>query len=268
MATSKRHAFSLVELSIVLVILGLLTGGILTGQSLIRAAELRSVITDFTRYQTAVRSFRDKYFALPGDMRNATAFWGAQAGGAGEGYNATCAGLTHTSPATGTVTCNGDGDGMVGTNGATVERYERFRFWQQLANAGLVEGSYTGVTGPSSTFHAIPGQNVPKSRVGNTGFDIRHYDASGSDAVFSWGQSKNGNYFLYGAPLDGDSVMSSALTPEEAWNVDTKLDDSKPGMGKLYASATTTCATTTTANTALYNLTNSSVACRFAMFAD
>ena len=72
-----RLAFSLVELSIVLVILGLLTGGILTGQSLIRAAEMRSIVTELQRYQTAARSFQDKYFALPGDMRNATDFWGA-----------------------------------------------------------------------------------------------------------------------------------------------------------------------------------------------
>src|SRR5438552_4058186 len=82
-----RQAFSLVELSIVLVILGLLVGGILSGQSLIRAAELRSVTTEFSRYLAAVQSFKDKYFALPGDMANATAFWGI-AGGTGS--DATC----------------------------------------------------------------------------------------------------------------------------------------------------------------------------------
>ncbi|MBY6117485.1 prepilin-type N-terminal cleavage/methylation domain-containing protein [Mameliella alba] len=72
-----RSGFSLVELSIVLVILGLLIGGVLTGQNLIRAAELRSVMTEFKTYQTAVMTFRDKYFALPRDMTNATDFfWG------------------------------------------------------------------------------------------------------------------------------------------------------------------------------------------------
>ncbi|MFM9890490.1 MAG: type II secretion system protein, partial [Rickettsiales bacterium] len=76
---SLRYGFSLVELSIVLVILGLLTGGILSGQSLIRAAELRSVSTEYNRYVTAVQTFRDKYFALPGDMTNAQSFWGSSA---------------------------------------------------------------------------------------------------------------------------------------------------------------------------------------------
>jgi prepilin-type N-terminal cleavage/methylation domain-containing protein len=69
-----QRGFSLVELSIVLVILGLLTGGILAGQSLIRAAELRSITTQFNQYVSATQSFRDKYMALPGDMPNATRF--------------------------------------------------------------------------------------------------------------------------------------------------------------------------------------------------
>lgn len=71
----ELRGFSLVELSIVLVILGLLTGGILAGQSLIRASELRSVSTELQRYSSAIYSFRDQYMALPGDMLNATSFW-------------------------------------------------------------------------------------------------------------------------------------------------------------------------------------------------
>ncbi len=71
-----RHGFSLVELSIVLVILGLLTGGILAGKSLMRASELRAVSTEYQRYLTAAQSFRGKYFELPGDFSKAQSFWG------------------------------------------------------------------------------------------------------------------------------------------------------------------------------------------------
>jgi prepilin-type N-terminal cleavage/methylation domain-containing protein len=65
-------AFSLVELSIVLVILGLLVGGVLSGQSLIRAAALRSVTNDYSRYSAAVNTFKDKYFPAPATAPVAT----------------------------------------------------------------------------------------------------------------------------------------------------------------------------------------------------
>ncbi len=130
------RAFSLVELSIVLVILGLLTGGILTGQSLIRASELRSITTDMNRYVTATQTFRDKYFAVPGDMRNATAFWGVAAG---TGSDATCANTVSTSAAT----CNGNGDGVIQTFNVAFD--EIFLAPKHLANAGLIEGSYVAM---------------------------------------------------------------------------------------------------------------------------
>jgi prepilin-type N-terminal cleavage/methylation domain-containing protein len=133
-AYSKR-AFSLVELSIVLVILGLLVGGVLSGQSLIRAAQLRAITAEYSRYVTATQSFKDKYFALPGDMNNATSFWGAADGSTG--LTAACFGAAGT----GTQTCNGDGSGTIYPTSASDES---LRFWQHLARAGLIEGSYTG----------------------------------------------------------------------------------------------------------------------------
>ncbi|PZP85253.1 MAG: hypothetical protein DI582_06390 [Azospirillum brasilense] len=121
-----KNGFSLVELSIVLVILGLLTGGILGGQALIRAAELRSVTSEYTRWVTATQTFRDKYFALPGDMSNATAFWGTQ-----DPTPATCA----TTPSSSALTCNGSGDGLINPTSSPGSN-ELFRFWQHLAMPG------------------------------------------------------------------------------------------------------------------------------------
>src|SRR5580658_7858400 len=60
--------FTLIELSIVLVIIGLIVGGVLAGQDLIRAAAARAQITQIEKYNTAVNTFRGKYNALPGDM--------------------------------------------------------------------------------------------------------------------------------------------------------------------------------------------------------
>lgn len=126
-------AFSLVELSIVLVILGLLTGGILAGQSLIRASEIRSVSADLQRLHSAVYSFRDKYMAFPGDMPNATRFWGVRAG---TGSDLTC----HQTIGSTTGTCNGDGDGRIEfITGDSAMFGERFLAMQHLARAGLMK---------------------------------------------------------------------------------------------------------------------------------
>lgn len=155
-----RHGFSLVELSIVLVILGLLTGGILGGQSLIRAAEMRSVSTEYQRYIAATQTFRDKYFSLPGDMASATQFWGAA-----HATPATCV----TTQGTGTQTCNGDGNGRVLPSTGSAEHV---RYWQHLANTGLIEGTYTGVDATASVPSVIGGTNIPRSRLNNASWHV------------------------------------------------------------------------------------------------
>lgn len=220
------RAFSLVELSIVLVILGLLTGGILAGQSLIRAAEMRSIPTDYQRYVTAVQTFRDKYMALPGDMANATRFWGDQATGTGACADAAVA---DGSPGT----CNGNGDGRV----AGTTSNERFRFWQQLAMAGLIEGSYTGIAGSGGAEHHIAGQNCPAGKISNTGWvaDSAFAAFAGDGYLWSWSLEEAPYHeFKTGAPATNTEYYNRAFTAEEAWGVDTKIDDGKPGLGKVW----------------------------------
>ncbi len=255
---TSRKGFSLVELSIVLVILGLLTGGILAGQSLIRAAELRAVTTEFQRYTTASYSFRDKYFAMPGDWNNAQAVWGAQ------GTN--CSGTVTTLATTGT--CNGDGDGNIGYPGASMSA-EAFQFWRQLALAGLIEGSYTGVAGSGSAIDSQPGTNIPRSKMNGAGWGVQYIGGSYGDtetytAVY-------GNALIFGGTVSGSLPRGSILKPEEAWNIDTKMDDGKPGTGKILAfeianfananACTTSASTTDYAGT--YALSRTSLACSF-----
>ncbi len=207
--------FSLVELSIVLVILGLLTGGILSGQSLIRAAELRSVSTDYQRYVAATYAFRDRYFAMPGDFARATDFWGIAGG---TGADVTC----RETISTGRETCNGDGDGWI--RGDLPHENEILRFWQHLANAGLIEGQFKGVQGTVLGYAGMyaPGENIPMSKISGASWAAYYVAASaGTTTNFIFPAS---NWLI---------LRGNQLTPEECWNVDSKMDDGRPATGKM-----------------------------------
>ena len=154
-----RQGFTLLELSIVLVIIGLLIGGIFVGQSLIHTAQLNAVVSEFNRYQTAVQNFKQQYQALPGDMNNATSFWGIAGGSTGN--DTTCMWTTSTTPAT----CNGNNDGVIDTAISGDNYDESLRFWQHLANAKMIEG-FTSYSGP--TANAVIGTNLPASKYGNS----------------------------------------------------------------------------------------------------
>ena len=254
--TSSRLAFSLVELSIVLVILGLLVGGVLSGQSLIHAAQLRAVSTEYDRYTAAIYSFRDKYFALPGDMTNATSFWGDQA----TGTSACASGAT---PDGTPGTCNGDGDGFIGTGGSIVA--EDFRAWQQLAFAGLIEGSYLGYLDAGGTKVTV-GVNIPASKLTPAGWGLLYRNGA-SGVNYVWMQT--GNFMLLGSE-NSNQLWGNVLNPADVWNIDTKIDDGIPITGRVLSgdgSGTNTCVTpyaniaSSTPSTQVYNLASATVSC-------
>ena len=112
-----QRGFTLVEIAIVLVIIGLLLGGILKGQEMITQAKIKNVINDFNGVTAAVNSYRDRYRTLPGDDKGATARWGA--------------GIA-----------SGDGDGVIeGTYSASTSTpVETQLFWLHLRQAGFVPG--------------------------------------------------------------------------------------------------------------------------------
>jgi prepilin-type N-terminal cleavage/methylation domain-containing protein len=119
--THEANGFTLVEIAIVLVVIGLLVGAILVGRDLIHAAELRSVLSDVEKFKTAANTFRLKYNCLPGDCTNATDYWGTDPGGCPN---------TPANTVPKTATCNGNGNGFI-NNGENDSTYhcEHFRFW-------------------------------------------------------------------------------------------------------------------------------------------
>lgn len=253
----RKLGFSLVELSIVLVILGLLVGGVLSGQSLIRAAELRAVSSEYSRYVTAVQSFRDKYFALPGDMNNATAFWG-YTGGAG---CTNSSGTAATTPGT----CDGDANGVIAFAASASQSGEFTQLWRQLSLAGLIEGTYSGLAGSGGVQHCVIGTACPRSRLNNAGWGVWGAgDYIGNAAFYA---INYGNAFTAGASSSTNIPVTSVFKPEEAWNIDTKFDDGRPTYGKVIGGNWSTCAvvnsgvaSATNLDTS-YNLASTSLGC-------
>lgn len=251
-----NRGFSLVELSIVLVILGLLTGGILAGQSLIRAAELRTIPRDMAKYQTAALTFRDKYFALPGDFTKAVDFWGSAAGNATDNFTTTCSGTSGT----GTQTCNGNGNGQIDCG-----LPECYRVWQHLTNAGLIEGTYAGIDNVS-TPGTLAGYNAPKAKIGaNAAFGMQWTGPTTLAVNIFDGDYMN--TILYGGFITSTSPRGPVIKAEEAWNIDSKIDDGRPAYGMVTSYKqgnpvhSPNCTTTNVATTSEYAVTRTSNDC-------
>jgi len=246
--------FSLVELSIVLVVIGLLVGGILSAQSLIRNAEIRNTVSELSRYQDAYSNFRKKYQSVPGDMSDATSIWGIRAGSTGN--DDSC----RRAPGIYTGTCNGNGDNMVDeTSGVDLNTvFERYLFWQHLALSGMIEGRFTGATADSSPVTRAVGYNLPKSPLGNN---------IGLEPVWIYGpQTGHSQLFDGSYSVNVLTYYGNGLTPEEAWGIDTKIDDGAPASGAVFnlkASSTWSpnCTTSDVVATAQYNLTLKTKAC-------
>lgn len=202
-----QRAFTLIELSLVLVILGLLAGGIVAGKSLIRSANLRSITSQHGQFISAVTAFKDKYNFFPGDLPTATDYWGAV-----NADPATC--RTNWSASTDPkLTCNGDGDGIVAVaDGST--SIEGTLLWQHLSNAQMLDGGYGPLT------------PLPQGRVNKTQWTAGYYSNVSGGNYFA------GTYehvFALGVPNE----VTPVLKPTEAWNIDTKIDDGKPALGNF-----------------------------------
>ncbi len=85
MNTRPVAGFTLMEMAIVLVIIGLIVGGVVLGRALLTTSQLQTVATDADNYITAVNNFKQQYQALPGDMPTATAQWGVDSSGCNSG---------------------------------------------------------------------------------------------------------------------------------------------------------------------------------------
>ena len=212
---NRQSGFTLVEIAIVLVIIGLLLGGVLKGQELINSAKMKNVINDFSSTTTAIYGYQDRYKALPGDDKGVTrwpdtaAFKFSTSLGDGNGL---------LNDATAGAAC-----AFTDSSGATDECY---LFWVDLRQAGFITGALA--SGPPQNAYG-----------GTTGVQ------DGGDAFQTNGP---------GTGFKGAMICVNNIPDKAAIAIDTQLDDGSPQTGSvraiLQANATTVATPLTTADAA------------------
>lgn len=223
---SYQQAFSIVELGMVLIIVGLIVGGTLTAMTVFRQAELRSIVSDVEAIRVAVDEFEQQYDGLPGDIYNATDFWAGVSNG-----------------------------GVNGNHNGRIDPWntEGMQAWAQLVAAGRIKGTYTGATIDGD---AIPGQNVMESKREGAGYSFyyvgtadatwKHSDTPGGDpGAVTITNNSVGNAVIFGGWVDDSYTSAPRLSPEEAQATDDKLDDGWPDSGAVQAPVASACTTTT-----------------------
>jgi prepilin-type N-terminal cleavage/methylation domain-containing protein len=199
---SKQSGFTLVEIAIVLVIIGLLLGGVLKGQELINSAKVKNMVGDFRSVSTFVSGYQDRFRAFPGDQTLAqlTANFGAAA--APNECTPEAAGLCTKN--------NGRLDGNWNDAAVTSESYV---FWQHVRLANLA-------TGPVNT---ADGNYRPRNADG--GFIGIESGIDGLGAPAPWIANMRGSYYV---------CMDNVLG-RYAKQIDTTVDDGNTAGGSVQA---------------------------------
>jgi hypothetical protein len=211
-------------LSIVLVVIGLIVGGILYGVDLERAAAVRAQITQVEQFNTATNTFQLKYNALPGDLNAASA---AQFGFV---------------PRLG-IQGRGDGDGLIegyrydiNTERGPVQSGETLFFWEDLSAANMIDGTFNTATDAEVTGVSNISPYLPAAKIGGGNYVYvwtgGPYDSDAAIGTIGF------NYFSISVPSGiSDAVLSSSpgLTVAQAYSIDLKIDDGSPNTGLVQA---------------------------------
>jgi len=209
----KKKGFTLIELSIVIVIIGLIVAGVVGGQSLVRQAKIRSLISDYNKYQIAMNTFKLEYSSLAGDLSNASNY------GIGN---------------------DGNGDKRI-----FHENSEVLYAWQHLGAANLVQGTYTGADAGNPDDQI--GVNVPKTSFGDSVTAIFSYltdsvsggndNCLGTNTSLLFGLHGGFNVLSFGKLQDihDNCPVLPFLKVAEAHGIDNKIDDGLADSGILFS---------------------------------
>lgn len=246
--SSKKSAFSLIELSIVLIIIGLLIAGVTGGAGLIRSAELRSVIGEARSYAVSVNAFYTQFSAYPGD---------------------------YSTPVVGST---GAGTSAYGDNDGTIEYYtgstsESAVAWIHLRGANIIDtlpSTITLITNAAPTFgnSGTSGANAPSSKIKSAGwvFDYRTItegdsSAANQNVVVLTSTMTAATSGTAATAVNSGNISSAAMLGSDALSIDTKVDDGYANTGKVRGvnpASGSTCYTASSSSAVSYTVTSSS----------
>jgi len=199
--TASQRGFTLIEISIVLVIIGLLLGGVLKGQELIENAKIKRVSNDFNGIAAAIYSYLDRYNAIPGDDINAPTRWPE---------------VLPLAAATVSATSTEINNGIIeGSWVATTETIESNIIWDHLRRANLLGGN-TGFNHPIHAFGGIIG--IGNNVMGHAGPAICMRNISGKVAMILDTQTDDGEPntgLLRGTDGTTDTLLTAITAPPD-----------------------------------------------------
>ncbi|MCK4708889.1 MAG: prepilin-type N-terminal cleavage/methylation domain-containing protein [Gammaproteobacteria bacterium] len=178
----QQSGFTLVEIAIVMVIIGLLLGGVLKGQEVITNARIKNVTNDFSGVSAAIYSYQDRYATLPGDDGAADAHVG---------------GLISTAATTENGIIEGGLGSVLTAAGIAAGDPEAAMAWVHLRLAGLISGAVTSTALPTNTFGGnmiiLTGDGAGGAINGITGLFVGFTGIPGDMAVILDAQNDDGN---------------------------------------------------------------------------
>lgn len=226
---SRLRGFTLIELAIVVVLIGVMIAGVVEGLKLQRQSRLQEVLSEVERIKRAVATFKDKYYGYPGDLWNASEY--IQGISAAE---------------------DGDGDGIIER---TDSNSESLFLWRHLEGAGLIEGKFDG------SGH-LRNEGLMPSAIPQGSYQVYHQTVQASDLMLMAKLARTFDSNSSGAVQPSlNEADLSLLEPRDVYALDQQVDDGEPGSGMIRATEGSDASGVCVQSVTVYKLSDTDINC-------